>query len=209
MDSAVSKFQKKFSLTPPEAKKILKLFIEEELVDVGFDNQIRMNLLANSTRKKIFELIEDFPGVYISIIRSHLELGTNQTLWHLGFLVEFDYITETKFGKVKAYSVLDCSEEEILVGFLTLKNSLRDILILLNLFPNGISIAQLEETTQKPRSSLYYTLNKLDKWKVIQKTEVSSTQFKINFTHLSIIDDALRKYKEIFRSTIKEDEIIV
>ena len=128
-----------------------------------------------------------------------MRMRTDQTLWHLGFLLEFNYISETKYGKIKAYSDLVHQANEVLAGFLILKRTLRELLACMKNFPYGIEIKELEKEMAKSRSTLYYTLNKLKERDVILKSKDSSTSFKINLQFLPLIEESIKKFESIFK----------
>lgn len=198
IDSLVSKFKNRFSLNVEETKKILRKFIDEEILQIGYDDGVQLNVLANQTRFDIYTLIQEYPGIYISMIRSYLELGTNQTLWHLKFLLEFDYISEKSFGKIKAYAEPNIPFNRILLGFLIFKNTMRQFLSILYKYPQGVSIAELQDLTSKPRSSLNYTLGKLKKMEVVEKTGEAADLYKLNFDIFSMFHEIIDDYSQKF-----------
>ena len=200
IDSAISKFQKKFKISRPKAQQVIKDFIDEDFLSVGYDNQLQMNLLANPIRNKIYKLIQQYPGIYLSIIRAHLAIGSNQTVWHLNFLVKFEYVDVTSFGKIKAFSIFNSNQKYVLIGFLVLKKTLRDLLTILHKDHNGFTLQELMEKNKKSRSSLVYTLKKLEYLGVIEKNEETMLKYKFSFIYFSIFVETLIKFQVIFKS---------
>lgn len=198
LTSLIHKFSEKFALSRIETQSILKSFIDEDILQIGYDDGVKLNILANQTREAIYSLISNYPGIYISIIRSHLELGTHQTLWHLGFLMKFEYIKEFIIANVKAYSEPGIPFNRILLGFILFKNSLRSFLKILHQYPDGISVSDLLKKTKKARSSLTYMLKNLTKLHIITKPEKNSSIYKLNFEYQTIFHEVLHNFQEIF-----------
>lgn len=198
LDRLLYKFKTHFNLPLEDAKQVLRIFIDQDLLQIGYNDEVNLNILANHTRKEIYSIIQEFPGIYISMIRNELELGSHQTLWHLGFLLEFNYITETKFGKIKAYSEPDIYRGRVLIGFILFKNSIRNLLETIAEFPKGISIEKLQSLSNRPRSSLHYTLKKLLKLKVIEKTGEIKNLYKLKFELSPIFQEIIAKYYRKF-----------
>lgn len=192
------KFKEKFNLSIDSVKSILKKFFDEDILQLGYDDGVKLNLLANQTRNDIFKLICAYPGIYISLIRSYLELGPHQTIWHLKFLLDFKYIIEIKIGNVKSYSEPQVPFNRILLGFMMCKNSLRQMLNVLYKHPNGLTISKLQKLIEKPRSSLFYVLKNLQKVDIVTRISDSENIYKIKFDYFSIFHDVWENYRNLF-----------
>lgn len=192
------KFKERFNISIEKVKSIIKPFIEDEILQIGYNDGVQLNLLANKTRNDIFSLILKYPGIYINLIRTFLKLGPHQTIWHLKFLLEFDYINEYKITNVKAYSEPSVHFYQVLLGFIICKNSIRQLLKVIYNHPEGIPISQIQDLLNKPRSSLFYMLKSLIKLNVIIKAGFSNDLYKLQLNYFSVFQSTLENYHKIF-----------
>ncbi|MBN1801821.1 MAG: hypothetical protein JW891_09965 [Candidatus Lokiarchaeota archaeon] len=81
---------------------VVKSLIKKKLILPG-TRLIKQELLENPTRKKIYETIKEEPGINMTELMKIENLGSNQVVWHLSFLVKFECIRSREFGNQKAY----------------------------------------------------------------------------------------------------------
>ncbi len=191
----VSKMRKKFNIDEKAVKKILKKFVDDKILLVGYDDEVRVNILANENRKKILNLIIQYPGVYINFIKLKLNQNPRQLLWHLAFLVKFDYIIEHSIGKFKPYGESTIDLKCILIGFVILKDSMREIVKILFNSIDGLDSIELSETLGIPKATSVYTLKKLEKLKIVVSNKSGRRLvYFIEHTYNELIKNALEKY---------------
>ncbi|MCK4797057.1 MAG: winged helix-turn-helix transcriptional regulator [Spirochaetes bacterium] len=200
-DQIVSKLRKQFKLNEAAVKKILKEFIDRNMIIVGVEDKMSLNILANKVRNQIYQLIEKYPGIYSNFLKKHLSLGSRQLLWHLAFLLEFNEIYSCSFGKIHAFGVADIQKINILIGFVMLKSNLRDILKLLVIRDEGLNQYELLKRLNIPKSTVNYALKKLIKRRIIEVKFDSTDETKIyylSFDSASIVQNSITQCKQLF-----------
>jgi predicted transcriptional regulator len=198
LHKVISKVRKHFNLTLDLAKIKIHQLIKDQILIVGFHDDVSINILANSTRNKIYNLIQRYPGLFTFKIKNWLHLGTNQTIWHLSFLVEFDYIREYSIKKVKIYGDHLSTPKSVILGFIILKTSPRKIISLLISNPKGMLIQEIETQLARTRTNLEYTLKKLHGFHILQKSTGSIQVYRITPQKHDQIELMLLKYLQIF-----------
>ena len=94
--------KKTLNLNKAKIQKILRSLIRKGLV-IPRSKFTKSEVLNNQIRKKIYDFINQNPGTHFYEILNHLELGRNQTLWHLNMLTKFLYIKTFKIGNRDIY----------------------------------------------------------------------------------------------------------
>lgn len=69
------------------------------------------NVLENETRREIFELLEDKPGLHLRAIADELELSTTNVLWHLRKLEDADLVRGKKLEGYKVFYPIEGGSE--------------------------------------------------------------------------------------------------
>ncbi len=194
----LSSLRKKFHLDEESIKKILTFFIDNNALIVAFDDSVNINILTNTIRKKIYELIQKYPGIYSKIVMEYLSLGTRQTLWHITFLLEFNLIHYIRFNKIKAYSLKEVDLKRITIGYVILKDSLRNLLTHLLLHPNGQKLNDIANSLSKPVNSIFYSIRKLKKIGILTNFSSEKKKYIIDSSFTYLISQTIEKYKSIF-----------
>ncbi len=197
-DQLKSRLRKKFRIDNLTVKAIITYFVDKNALIVAYDDSVSINLLSNTTRKKIHDLIEEYPGVYSNIFITYLGLGSRQVLWHISFLLEFDVIEYLSFGKIKAYGLMDIDKKLIMIGYVILKNSLRELLKCLLDHPNGSYLGEISGLLGKPKNSTLYTLNKLKQLKILTLLQDNKKKYSVDMTFRQILNQTLEKHKKKF-----------
>ncbi|WP_371804285.1 hypothetical protein [Candidatus Lokiarchaeum ossiferum] len=199
-DQLKSKLRKRFHITDDQVKELLKEFVNQNLLVVAFDDSVSINLLANEKRKHIMTFIEAYPGVYINVIKTRLHLGTNQVLWHLGFLVEFKYIQEHPFGKLKAYGLPEIPKVQIKIGFICLKTSFRHVLITLLTYPAGLSNMEIATSLNMAKNKAAYSIKELLKLGFLSILPPPGKKYVIHPHFKNFIHETIQTYQSVFVS---------
>ncbi|WP_457918076.1 hypothetical protein [Candidatus Lokiarchaeum ossiferum] len=194
-----SRLRKRFKLNESSVKQVINHFVSLNALIVAFDDSISINILSNSTRKDIYDLIQRYPGVYSNVFKKSLGLGSRQVLWHIAFLLEFNIIKFESFGKIKAYGIITVEPKAILLGFIVLKDSLRTLLIHLMSDPAGFELIELVHIISKPKNSVLYTLKKLKELNVLSISLGETKHYCIRHELLPKIDQTISRYNNIFQ----------
>ncbi len=198
-DQLKSRLRKKFRIDNLTVKAIITYFVDKNALIVAFDDSVSINLLSNTTRKKIHDLIEEYPGVYSNIFITYLGLGSRQVLWHISFLLEFNIIEYLSFGKIKAYGLKDIDKRLILIGYVILKNSLREMLKFLLDHPNGSYLGDISELLGRPKNSTLYTLNKLKQLNILIMAMDNKKKYSVDMEFRQIMIQTLDRHKKKFQ----------
>ncbi len=176
LDSKIKKkLIKKLSISSDQAKNILNYFLKENILFEDHNHMIGINILANRTRKQIYNLIKRKPGIYVHRIQQELNLGSHQLIYHLGTLVEFKIIKFLKINNIRAFGCFDVLREEILLGFLLNRKNVRQILKIIISFNNPCSMVQLcEQSKSIKRATIQYNLKMLMNNKLIKLSLIES-----------------------------------
>ncbi|MCP4764484.1 MAG: hypothetical protein GY870_22100 [archaeon] len=163
----ISKTKRRFDLDLDTTKKILKGFLDSNLILVR-NKQVSIDTLANTTRRRILSQVVSYPGSYINFLKKQLDIGSNQLVWHLSVLCEFKFIKMVEVGRLKAFGSIDTPEIDIILGCLMLKNSIRKLFAVLLENPEGKTQVELSEIMSMPRSTMTYWLKNLIKMNIVR-----------------------------------------
>lgn len=197
-DQLKSRLRKKFRIDNLTVNAIITFFVNKNALIVAYDDAVSINILSNTTRKKIHDLIEEYPGVYSNIFIKYLGLGSRQVLWHISFLLEFDVIEYLSFGKIKAYGLREIDKKLIMIGYVILKNSLRELLKCLLDHPNGAYLVEISELLEKPKNSTLYTLNKLKQMKILTLSSDKKKKYLVDMKFRQIMNQTFERHKKKF-----------
>jgi len=120
----------------------------------------RQVLLENPYRKQILELVKREPGLHFSRIKACINKESRTVQWHLRMLEKFDFIREERFGNnVVYFDFLQDKQHDRLHYYLHKEGAPAILMAILN--HPGITIAELIEQLQMPRSTLARKINVL------------------------------------------------
>ena len=88
LDNLVTIALKRTGVRRATLENLIDRLIQENVIVPG-TRIIRRIILSNETRKDIYQIIKQYPGVNVNSIKTKLELGSNSVLWHLSVLVKF------------------------------------------------------------------------------------------------------------------------
>ncbi len=120
----------------------------------------RQDLLENSNRKRIFEMVKHEPGVHFSRIKANINKESRTVQWHLKMLEKFDLIREERFGNNVVYFDFLLEKQHDRLYYYLHKEGAPAILKAIMSQP-GIALVDLIEQLQMPRSTLARKLNVL------------------------------------------------
>ncbi len=194
-DQLINKIIKRFNFNRTKTISILESFIQNQLIFIK-ENKISLNVIANPIRKRIITLIQLYPAINFNILKNLLQIGSNQLLWHISVLIKFHYIESHQFGKITVYSLPKVPKNEVVLSFLILKKSMRNILRFLTNKTKGTTIVELAEALHQPRSNIIYSLNKFQEMNLINKNDQKSPYiYELNIIFFDIILNILKKYQ--------------
>ena len=89
---------------------IIKQLIKKRVIIPG-TKLMKNNIIENPTRKDIFNYIKKNPGININEIMKHLNIGSNQVLWHLSALEKFQFIRSRKISNRRIFFRIDSNSK--------------------------------------------------------------------------------------------------
>ncbi len=124
-------------------------------------------ILRNSTRRQIYMLLKQNPGLNVNSIKKALDLGSNSVLWHLSVLLKFGCIQRINYKASFLFALPKLTPTEILFQFVIRKELIRDIFKILD--SQVISIPSIEEKLGVYKANISYNLKILQDLSFIQK----------------------------------------
>ncbi len=113
----------------------------------------REQLLDNENRRRIRDLVRRDPGIHFTLIKDTIDIDSRTIQWHLGMLVDFNFIREVRFGvNVVYFDYLLGSEHDLFYYFLHKGDTPAIFQAILE--TPGITFAALLDRLQIPRSTL-------------------------------------------------------
>ncbi|MBY9007141.1 MAG: hypothetical protein KGD63_10310 [Candidatus Lokiarchaeota archaeon] len=88
------------NFTKAKILRIIKDLIKKRLIIIG-SKLVKDNILANRLRRQIYEYILNNPGSTIYNLRKAFHIGANQVIWHLNFLIKFEFVKTIRIEKHK------------------------------------------------------------------------------------------------------------
>lgn len=138
---------------------ILEKFIRKKIFVPG-SRLTRETVLNNMKRSEIYQLITALPGLNLSQILSHLNLGQRLGYWHLRVLKKFEFIRERKIMKYNLYFHHDFPRgKESIIFFLRNSNAFR-IYLCLKVHP--LNTNMLSKILEVHYTTVQYHLNHLE-----------------------------------------------
>ncbi|MFX1357596.1 MAG: winged helix-turn-helix transcriptional regulator [Promethearchaeota archaeon] len=152
---------------------ILKSLIEKNYVLEG-SKLIRSKILDNEKRKKIYEFILKYPGIYFNHIVRKLQISNHVVVWHLNILLKFKFILKEIVGKHEIYFDANKDFKDIELFYLTSKEKSQKIINYLKQNNIGIPKTQLSEELNMHINTTSKYLKELEQFNVITKQRASN-----------------------------------
>ena len=94
------------NFTKAKILRIVKDLVKKRLIIIG-SKLVKDTVLENTLRRQIYEYVLNHPGSTNYDLRKAFDVGANQILWHLNFLIKFEFIKIIKIEKHKAIFSFD------------------------------------------------------------------------------------------------------
>ncbi|MHA1791277.1 MAG: ArsR family transcriptional regulator [Promethearchaeota archaeon] len=167
--------------------------LEEDLIIRPNSRLIRTELLRNSTRRELYMLVRQKPGLTFNQIRNEIGKGTKVLLWHIEILKAFGCIFARSFDeKSNAYYINDFldnvewPDDALYLFYIYHKKRIKKVLDILS-SGNEYSIREIADYLGLSRQSLEYQVKKLVKARIID----------------SIIDEGSGRIRKYFMDAFK------
>jgi predicted transcriptional regulator len=161
-------------------EKIIKSLMKKKVILIG-TRLSKEDVFTIQIRKNIYEFIQKEPGININDIKRKFNLGSNQVIWHVKMLNDFNFIRSVEIGNQNALFEFNFDKNNEYIVFYLRNEKVRDILKLLE-----NNIAPLKPTKISESLNIHYNtvkkyLHVLLKVKIIEKVNGNKkTRYKLN-----------------------------
>ncbi|MBN1802705.1 MAG: hypothetical protein JW891_14430, partial [Candidatus Lokiarchaeota archaeon] len=111
-------------------EKIIKSLIKKNIILIG-SNITRGDIFNTPLRGKIYQYIRNNPGININDVKNKFNIGSNQTIWHIRMLNDFEFIRIVKIRNQKALFDIDLDENKDMLLFYLRNEKVQEIINLL------------------------------------------------------------------------------
>ncbi|NHI93997.1 MAG: hypothetical protein EAX96_16025 [Candidatus Lokiarchaeota archaeon] len=146
------------------------LKLKDEKIIVEGSRLIKDEILANKTRWRLFEYINENPGYHFTHVLSEIGIGSHAGRWHLGILEKFGFIRSKKITRFNVYFSKDFPESRDEMVFLLRNDNAKKIIEIINSSPE-INASQIEQNMDLKYSTIHYYLSKLMKSKLLEQIQ--------------------------------------
>jgi predicted transcriptional regulator len=147
---------------------ILKSLIKKRLVIEG-SKLTRDEILLNPKRNSIFKFIVDNPGVFFNIILKKLKLSYHVLVWHLEFLLKFNFIKKEVFENHELFLASNREFEQIKANFFNYKGKSKKIIDYLKRIDSGATKTQLSNDLKMHPNTITRYLSSLEQFNIVIK----------------------------------------
>ncbi len=173
--------RKKTGVERAVIEHVIDRLIQDKIIVPG-SRIIRKIILRNDTRKTIYNLIKNHPGVNINTIKTSLNLGSNVAIWHLGVLLKFGCVQEIRHKSSTLFAIPNITPNEVFISALLRKEINRKILKALE--SQSLTLSSLASLLGEDRRNIGYAIKNLQEIDLIQVTGQSdsdpSSSYRIN-----------------------------
>lgn len=169
---------------------IIKKLIKKRILIPG-TKLMKNNIIEHPIRSEIFNFIKDYPS-NINEIMKGLNIGSNQTLWHLSCLEKFRFIRSKKIDNQRIIFKYD-SNPEFDEFFYYLKQVIvQDIINLLNKENKVLKITEIATSLKKNYTTVKKYLKILKRLNLIEIEKIDKKYlFKLNKEKYSKISKSI------------------
>ncbi|MFX1408912.1 MAG: winged helix-turn-helix transcriptional regulator [Promethearchaeota archaeon] len=150
---------------------ILKSLLKKKMIYEG-SKLNREDLLNNLNRKMIYNYILNNPGTYLNNIVKNLGLSNHVVIWHLNFLLKFNYIRKETINNQKIYFTPNLNFKEVKKRYLSSKEKSQKILNYLKYYNKGVTKTKLSVELKIHPNTLSKYLESLEKLNLIVKEKL-------------------------------------
>ncbi|MFW9987815.1 MAG: hypothetical protein ACFFC3_04100 [Candidatus Odinarchaeota archaeon] len=156
--------------------KIIDSLLTKNLIVTG-SKFTRKTVLLNTNRKTIYDMIKEYPGIYMNKLSNVLKLSPFVIKWHLSILSKFNLIRKLKLNNKISYfnSSLD-TENDKLFNIIS-KEKCITILTFLDKNNKGYTKNQIAKLLKMHYNTITKYLNEIDKFNLLIKKQANKTEY--------------------------------
>jgi len=136
----------------------------------------RDEVLANTTRRQVYETVNRQPGLHLREIERRTGIPLSTLNYHLDFLVKYDLLERETDGHYTRFYAKDIEEDERKLLTVLRQKTLRNILLEL-IDREKMSYQELLEHLEIPASTLSFYMNKLLKADTVSLHRIGRENF--------------------------------
>ncbi len=167
------------NFTKAKILRIVKDLIKKRVIIIG-SKLVKDNILENPLRHNIYEYIVNNPGSTIYDLRKKFNVGANQVIWHLNFLVKFEFVKTIMIEKHKVIFSFE-SEPKYYKIFYYIANE--KVKLILNVFKekkHPISALDITNILSMHYNTVKKYLEKLMDFKIVELSN-KKKKYVINY----------------------------
>ncbi|MFX1455532.1 MAG: hypothetical protein ACFFDB_09190 [Promethearchaeota archaeon] len=154
--------------------KHLESLVEKKRIVEG-SKLTEANVFRNSRRKKIYDFINENPGVYYNKIVKDLKLSNHVVYWHISILLKFGFIKTTKIENHEIFFNSKLNQDEVKkYYFSTIKEKSKKMLNFLKNYELGITGLKLASILHFHPKTVKKYLIYLEELGLVEKKKVSA-----------------------------------
>ena len=153
-------------------EEILKSLVKKKLIVEG-SKLYKEDILNNSKRREIYEIIKENPGTYFNKIVGNLNFSNHVVVWHLNMLLKFKFIKAEQIENHEVYFEFNFNLKNSKLKYFTSKEKSKRIIEYLKVNDIGISKTKISTDLKIHINTTSKYLEFLEKLNVIIKKNLS------------------------------------
>ncbi|MBN1803166.1 MAG: right-handed parallel beta-helix repeat-containing protein [Candidatus Lokiarchaeota archaeon] len=153
-------------------KRILKSLIEKNVLVEG-SILSRTDILKNDNRRKIFECVQENPGIHFNKLLKKIKMSGAVIRWHLSVLDKFKFVRPEKIGNRKAYFDNEGSFHSAQIVHIISRGKCKMIIEYLELNSKGCQLTELSRELGIHYNTIKKYISKLEEYGVISSKKKS------------------------------------
>ncbi|NHI94352.1 MAG: hypothetical protein EAX96_17805 [Candidatus Lokiarchaeota archaeon] len=193
-----NELKKKLNLPERTIYDVIQLLLNKRVLVEG-SKLTRESVLINPYRKKIYHYLIDNVCAYFTEIKNFIFCNQSSNkgsaghlIWHLEMLLKFNLIKKIRFETYTIFMPIEV-DEEVAVNLFLLKNDLNKNIITLLIKHEKIKKSEVHRHLNENREKIYYHLNKLMEYNIINSNQADNKNIFINPEKIKLINLAIGK----------------
>ena len=171
IDTLYYRAKKRLKIPRKGLNTIIQFLINSKIL-VNRSKFTRRTVLSNSTRKIIYELIQNNIGSHFSLIKKlgiskDLPGSSGELIWHLDMLIKFNYIKKLKLKNYAIFIPIDIDDESGRIYFL-LQDELYGKIITHFISNDSLDRSQIYKSIGESRETIYYRIKNLIEFQILE-----------------------------------------
>ncbi len=137
----------------------------------------RKTVLLNSNRKTVYDMINEYPGIYMNKLSKKLKLSPFVIKWHLSILSKFNLIRKLKLNnKISYFNSSLNTENDELFNIISREKCMK-IISFLHKNNKGYTKNQIAKLLNMHYNTTTKYLNEIDKFNLLIKKQANKTEY--------------------------------